>query len=423
MSYVANYHHKRKSLTQILGENCSTVADLKLDNPWIDLFWRAYGDQRYFLMLHILNCKILSTKVQLRWFDRVPYFSAKELFAMVILDMPQEYYVVISWIFDHIIFILSNQGINRALDVVNKISELLNLKRDQGLFENKDAVIYLVKYGLYDKSQNKNIKIIIKQKKQVLYSVYELKNSKLLPEKQEIKNKVQRVDSKMDYEPQIATDGTKKQVMFHLKSRFEFTGDPVSFEVCNYQGHLYFAIISGFRKDNNEIIVYQHDKLINRFKNYHSRPFTIIRLVSNTRFMVTADMSYDIALWDYIAGNCIAVWKFHSRLVNDLICVENGIKIYSCSSDNSVRCFKVPQSVSSLSNSNRKTAVRMQKLVFSLNYPSASAFCNEAIASISLGSIKNETIVFAGTIYAIRAYKERDMKLISVININDFKIT
>ena len=264
--------------------------------------------------------------------------------------------------------------------------------------------------------------MIIKQKRQIQYDIETI--NKIKPTCKVIpKDVIVRVDSKLDNElPQ--QEEVKTKVLFNLKSKIEFSGDPVAFDVCQYDGHIYFAIISGFRKDNNELIIYQKDLLLLRFKNYHARPFTIVKCVANTRFLVTADMAYDIAFWDYLTGNCIAVWKFHSRHINELICVEQSVKIYSCSSDNSVRSFKVPQSVASMTFSKtKKTVVKPQKLVFSLNYPSSSAFCNEPITCITLGKIKKESVVIAGSVYSVRIYKEMDMKLKLIIPLNDFKLT
>ena len=420
MSYSANYCKSHKILNSSEKEdNCIQNESIDLKGPFLDLFWKAYADERYYLMIHILHCKILNKEIRLRWFDRVPYHSAKELLAMVTQNMQSEYYIIVGWIFDHIRVILDRESIPKALEALNKVIEIFHIKQDQNVFENRDAFIFLIKLGFYDKSQASKIKEIIKQKHQIKYCIPD--NTILEIVRVPVIEKMKRTDSKMEVE----IDNIKKEVIFNLNTKFSIGGDFVSFDVCKYKDCCYFLIISGCRRDNNEILVYQHDSLINRFKNYHSRPFTILKCIENTRLLVTADMAYDISLWDYIEGNCIAVWKFHSRAVNDILCIENGMKIYSCSSDNSVRCFKIPQSVSSMTfpKSNKRQVVRHQKLVFSLNYPSSSAFCNESISSISLGIIKNEAIVFAGSVYTIRIYKEREMKLFSIIPLNDFKLT
>eukprot|EP00834_Sanchytrium_tribonematis_P000537 NODE_10_length_61504_cov_0.956502.p9 type:complete len:527 gc:universal NODE_10_length_61504_cov_0.956502:53378-51798(-) len=402
-----------KAYLQKYEKKSSNLIVANLPDPWMDMFWKAFADERYFLMLHILFCKITENAIILRWFDKIPYFSARELLGLVLQDLCAEYYAVVGWIFQHITNIITRNNVSKALEGVMKVIELLNLDTSSNLFENALVVDYLSNLNLFDKHQNSTIKLILKQKLPVKYDA-----SRLIISKVKI---LVRKDSKFD---EVDLEVSKSEAKISFKPRIEFCGDPVCFDTTNLDGEPYIGLIIGYRKDNNELLIYLFDQLKLKLKNYHSRPFTILKFMKNTRFVVTTDMSFDIALWDFITGNCVAVWKFHSRVINSLLCLDSNLKIYSCSSDNSVRSFKIPQSMSTIASSMRRTtAVKQQKLIFSLNYPSSSAFCNEPITCISIAKINNVLMVAAGSNYVIRIYKEQNLKISFIIPINDFKMT
>ena len=423
MSYVKRL--KVKSTIDVLQtDKLDTVVPVLLTDPWMDKFWKAFADERYLLMIHILDCKYRQSTVCIRWFDKIPFFTARELYVMIAQHTKYEYRLIVGWIIGLFIQLLESMKIVKAIEHCQKVVEALDLVVGQSPFTNKETLLCLSHLNLYDRQQNTAITLIIKQKQQIDFNCDYLVHDRVIN-----KNKViERVDSRAD--SRVVGIGnktgvqTKKLIHFKKSGISEFEGDGVCFDVCEYNDLIYYAVITGFRKENNEIkVIQEFDFLI--LKNYHSRPFSNLKFSNLTHFLVTADMSYDIALWNYLDGSCLAVWKFHSRIINDLICTEKTVKIYTCSSDNSIRTFKIPQAISSMTftSGKRKTHSRHHKLVFSLNYPSNSAFCSEPISSISLGTLKKDVCVFSAASYAIRIYKDRDLTLLFVIPINDFKFT
>ncbi|TPX66090.1 hypothetical protein SpCBS45565_g04738 [Spizellomyces sp. 'palustris'] len=147
--------------------------------------------------------------------------------------------------------------------------------------------------------------------------------------------------------------------------------------------------------------------LLTQLDNGTSKPVTCLAFhPDDPSLLVSADMEFDVKLWDWRSGACVRLWrKFHTRIVFKAAIVPGGDnRAATCSGDQSIKLFSLdttsPTSVSSVHANEPFTS-----FVFAGNPDDASQ--QKLVASLS---------------YSIRIYRLRTATLLHTIQLRDLRM-
>ncbi|KAI9144321.1 WD40-repeat-containing domain protein [Paraphysoderma sedebokerense] len=120
-------------------------------------------------------------------------------------------------------------------------------------------------------------------------------------------------------------------------------------------------------------------------------------------YLISADMEFDIKLWNWKSGELIRGWKkWHSRIVNKIGVIPGSEeRLVSCSSDNTIKVWN-------LSDTNVRTCT--------------SLHANEPFVSFTFSGEGQNQFLIGALAYSLRIYKVRTLSHLYNVSLTHFKI-
>lgn len=147
-------------------------------------------------------------------------------------------------------------------------------------------------------------------------------------------------------------------------------------------------------------------QLMAQLDNKTGKPVTTLRFHPiQSHLLVSADLEFDLKVWDWREGSMMVHWKkHHSRVIHKVDFVPGEeFRLVSCSSDNTLK-------IKAMSDEGSGSSVQ-------------SIHANEPITSFVFHGPPEECKLMVTLAHTIRIYKVRTLQLLQTITFNDLKVS
>ncbi|KAJ3254020.1 protein with putative role during mitosis [Boothiomyces macroporosus] len=168
-------------------------------------------------------------------------------------------------------------------------------------------------------------------------------------------------------------------------------------------------IIAATAGSDKTIIIWDvgENTILNTLQNNTVKPIVCLNFhPSFDELLVSADMEFDVKLWNWKEGNVIRWWKkHHTRIINQIGYIPgDDTRAISCSGDQSLKIWNIHSD-----RSNR-----------------SGVHANEPISSFVFCGAPSDPLqqkLIVSLSYSLRIYKLRTLQLLHTISLDDIKLT